>query len=246
MVDKTEVPQGLELDLDKLTGNVEVQLDDDPDGRDLERIDREGGIEPQYHFENLVEYLTPQSLNELAQDVIEGVDSDKESRQDYIMNLRRSWDNLGLQLEELSEPFEGACSAHHPIIIESAVKFQSKASNELYPAAGPVKTDILGTPTPQKEKKAKRIKDFLNWQITQRIPEYVPDGEKMLLYLCLAGTAIRKVEYLVEEDRPTVTYIPIENFIISDFCSRIEDAYRYTEVIQLNDYQVWQKSSTGE
>lgn len=232
--DKESRPHGLTVPFDQGSpaGIIEVDISDDQEEQRFREIEELGTIEPESHFENLVRYISPRNLRELGSDVIEGYEADDEARQEYLQNIRRGLSNLGLEYEELQYPFKGACSASHPIIVESAVKFQSKASNELFPAGGPVKSQIMGDITPDKEKQATRVKNFLNWNITSpdRMHEYVPDGEKLLFYLALVGTGIRKVEYLAREDRPCVRYIPIDDFVVADNCNRLADAYRYTEV----------------
>jgi len=113
-------------------------------------------------YANLADDLDDSILEEIASDVYNNYESDKNSRQEWESMFERGFDLLGLKIQETSEPFEGACTAVHPLLVESAVKFQSKASQELFPSAGPVKTQILGKSNPQREKQANRVKNFMN------------------------------------------------------------------------------------
>ena len=124
------------------------------------------------HYDNLVSTLDEETLQEIGATVYEKYEADKESRGEWEQTFERGFDLLGLKLKETSEPFEGACTAVHPLLIESAVKFQSKASQELFPAGGPVMAQIIGTETEQKQQQASRVKQFMIFQLTEMMPEY--------------------------------------------------------------------------
>ena len=136
-------------------------------------------------FRNLVEDLDDSTLDDVANQVYDNFTADKDSRADWESMFERGFDLLGLKLEDTSEPFEGACTAVHPVLIESAVKFQSKATQELFPASGPVKTQIIGNVDIEKEEQAKRVKEFMNYQVTEQMPEYFDEFERMLFHLPL-------------------------------------------------------------
>ena len=123
------------------------------------------------HSDNLAVHMDERELEEIAQQVSQKYQDDKDSRQDWEQMFEKGFELLGLKLQETSEPFEGACTAVHPLIIENAVKFQSKASQELFPPKGPVKTQIIGKTTPEKEAQAKRVKEFMNYEISEMRPE---------------------------------------------------------------------------
>ena len=135
---------------------------------------------------------------------------------------------LGIKIEEKNEPFEGACSAQHPLLMESAVKFQSKASAELLPADGPVRTKILGEVTPEKEDKANRVKKHMNWQITEKMTEFFVDSEKMLLAIPIIGSGFKKTYYDSSLERPVSEYVPMDQFIVPHNASDLERTPRYT------------------
>jgi hypothetical protein len=170
-------------------------------------------------------------LKDIAFDVIENFQSDKESRGEWDSMFERGFDLLGLKLEDATEPFEGACTAVHPLLIESAVKFQSKASQELFPSGGPVKAQILGSQTVEKQEQANRVQNFMNYQLTEQMPEYFDEFERMLFHLPLIGSAIKKVYYDAGLERPVSEFVPIDQFYVSYYASNLRKADRYTHVI---------------
>jgi len=182
-------------------------------------------------YSNLVEKLDDDELSKIAEDVYNNYDSDKNSRQEWESMFERGFDLLGLKLQEGSEPFEGACTAVHPLLIESAVKFQSKASQELFPSGGPVKTQILGKSTPERELQSNRVKNFMNYQLTEQMPEYFDEFERMLFHLPLIGSAFKKVYYDANLKRPVSEFVPIDQFYVSYYASNLRKADRYTHVI---------------
>ncbi len=182
-------------------------------------------------YANLAENLDDHVLEEIADDVYRNYDADKNSRQEWESMFERGFDLLGLKIQETSEPFDGACTAVHPLLVESAVKFQSKASQELFPSAGPIKTQILGKSTPKREMQANRVKNFMNYQLTEQMPEYFDEFEKMLFHLPLIGSAFKKVYYDANLKRPVSEFVPIDQFYVSYYSSNLSKADRYTHVI---------------
>ena len=134
----------------------------------------EEGIEEEVtakeYYSNLAETLDDEILNDIASTVIDNFQADRDSRGEWDSMFERGFDLLGLKLEDTTEPFEGACTAVHPLLIESAVKFQSKASQELFPVGGPVKAQILGTQSLDKQEQANRVQNFMNYQLTEQMP----------------------------------------------------------------------------
>jgi len=182
-------------------------------------------------YGNLAEKLDDDELSQIAEDVYNNYDADKSSRSDWESMFERGFDLLGLKIQDSSEPFEGACTAVHPLLIESAVKFQSKASQELFPSAGPVKTQILGKSNPEREMQANRVKNFMNYQLTEQMPEYFDEFERMLFHLPLIGSAFKKVYYDANLKRPVSEFVPIDQFYVSYYASNLRKADRYTHVI---------------
>ena len=182
-------------------------------------------------YGDLAETLEESDLFEIATDVINDFQADKDSRGEWESMFERGFDLLGLKLEPGSEPFEGACTAVHPLLIESAVKFQSKASGELFPSGGPVKANILGKITPEKETQANRVQNFMNYQVTEQMPEYFDEFERMLFHLPLIGSAFKKIYYSSTLKRPVSEFVPIDQFYVSYYATDLRNADRYTHVI---------------
>jgi hypothetical protein len=160
-----------------------------------ENVEMEASEEISEWYGNLADTMEEGELDDIAQNVIDNYEADKDSRSEWESMFERGFDLLGLKLEQGSEPFEGACTAVHPLLIESAVKFQSKASNELFPSKGPVKAQILGKTTAEKELQANRVENFMNYQLTEQMPEYFDEFERMLFHLPLIGSAFKKLYY---------------------------------------------------
>jgi hypothetical protein len=156
-----------------------------------ENVEMEASEEISEWYGNLADTMEEGELDDIAQNVIDNYEADKDSRSEWESMFERGFDLLGLKLEQGSEPFEGACTAVHPLLIESAVKFQSKASNELFPSKGPVKAQILGKTTAEKELQANRVENFMNYQLTEQMPEYFDEFERMLFHLPLISNADR-------------------------------------------------------
>ena len=182
-------------------------------------------------YSNIVDTLEDDQIAQIANDVVDSYTSDKDSRQEWESMFERGFDLLGLKIEEASEPFEGACTAVHPMLIESAVKFQSKAIQEMFPPNGPVKAHILGKSTPEREDQANRVQEFMNYQTTEQMPEYFDEFERMLFHLPLIGSAFKKVYYDATLKRPVSEFVPIDQFYVSYYASNLHKADRYTHVI---------------
>jgi len=189
-------------------------------------------------YGDLCDTLEEEELREISADVIENYQADKDSRGEWESMFERGFDLLGLKLEPGSEPFEGACTAVHPLLIESAVKFQSKASGELFPSKGPVKANILGKITPEKETQANRVQNFMNYQLTEQMPEYFDEFERMLFHLPLIGSAFKKIYYSSTLKRPVSEFIPIDQFYVSYYATDLRNADRYTHVIYRSPVEI--------
>ena len=196
-------------------------------------------------YRNLVDDLDEDVLDDIAIKVHENFTSDKESRAEWESMFERGFDLLGLKLEETSEPFEGACTAVHPVLIESAVKFQSKATQELFPAAGPVKSQIIGEVTEEKEDQAQRVKQFMNYQITDQMPEYFDEFERMLFHLPLIGSAFKKIYFDSNLNRPVSEFVPIDQFYVSYYATDLRRADRYTHVIYRSEVEMKRDIASG-
>jgi len=196
-------------------------------------------------FGNMVEELDDEDLTDIANTVIENFEADRDSRQEWESMFEKGFDLLGLKLEHGSEPFEGACTAVHPLLIESAVKFQSKASNELFPSSGPVKTQIIGQATQEKELQANRVQNFMNYQLTEQMPEYFDEFERMLFHLPLIGSAFKKMYYDATVKRPKSEFIPIDQFYVSYYATDLGNADRYTHLIYRSPVEIQRDIRAG-
>ena len=183
------------------------------------------------HFANLAEYLGDEELSDIAERVIEGFEADKDSRSEWDETLTRGLDLLGLKFEETGTAFDGSCAATHPLIIESAVKFQSKASQEILPANGPVRTQIIGDPDSQIVQQSNRVRRFMNYELTEMMPEYFDEMERMLFHLPIVGSAIVKMYYDGGLERPTAEHVPIDQFYVNYSATDLRRADRYTHII---------------
>ena len=231
LVGGTSMPQP-EIDESELEIEIE-DPDDEMAGIDAIAVEDELALQAAQddHYANLAELINPEDLADISADVIDSYQADKESREEWESTFERGFDLLGLKLQETTEPFEGSCTAVSPLIIEAAVKFQSKASIELFPSGGPVRTQIVGNADQEREDQATRVQDFMNYQFTEQISEYFDEFEKMLFHLPLIGSAFKKMYYDPTLRRPCSEFIPIDQFYVSYYASDIQKAERYTQVI---------------
>jgi hypothetical protein len=181
---------------------------------------------------NLAEYLDEKQLKEIAGDLEEAIDADTSARRDWADSYVAGLDVLGMKYEARTEPWENACGVYSNVLAEAAIRFQAEAMSETFPAAGPVKTKILGESTKDKEDAALRVKTDMNYELTEVMVEYRPEHERLLYSLGLAGSAFKKVYYDPNMGRQTALYIPAEDVIVPYGASNIESAERVTHVMR--------------
>ena len=192
-------------------------------------IDLEPGAEEEGEFdENLAEILPESVLQSLSSDLIGDYDADCNSRRDWLDTYSKGLELLGLKPEERMEPWAGACGVTHPLLMESAVRFQADLIVETFPAAGPVKTVIIGKETPEKKAAAVRVADDMNFRLTEEMKEYRPEHERMLFSLALAGNAFKKVYFDPALNRQTALFIPAEDIVVPYGASSLDNAERVT------------------
>ena len=233
-----QTPENVNFEVDPTTGEIEVDFNFDPD---LQEED-DGTAE---FYGNLAEVLDEDTLSSIGHEVYENFEADKGSRAEWESMFERGFDLLGLKLEETSEPFEGAATAVHPLLIESAVKFQSRASQELFPASGPVKAQVLGDITESRQRQANRVQNFMNYQLTEQMPEYFDEFERMLFHLPLIGSAFKKVYYDASVERPVSEFIPIDQFYVSYYATDLRRADRYTHVLYRSPVEMARQINAG-
>jgi len=181
---------------------------------------------------NLAEDLDEGALTELSGDLIGEYDADINSRKDWLTTYVDGLELLGLKVEDRTEPWPGACNVYHPLMTEALVKFQAETMMETFPAAGPVKTVIIGKQTKEKEDAAERVKDDMNYQLTDMMPEYRPEHERMLWGLGLAGNAFKKVYYDPSLERQVSMYVTAEDIVVPYGASNLETSERVTHVMR--------------
>jgi hypothetical protein len=181
---------------------------------------------------NLAEFIDDGQLSELAADLLSDFDDDILSRKDWMEAYVKGLKLLGLKREEKTEPWNGACGVFHPMLTEAVVRFQSEAIVETFPAAGPVKTQIMGAIDQLKEDAAARVRDDMNYKLTEEMVEYRPEHEKMLWALPLAGSAFKKVYYDPALGRQVAMFIPAEDIVVPYGASSLETAERVTHVMR--------------
>ena len=183
---------------------------------------------------NLAEELSEQTLASIAGDLVGDYDADIASRKDWIQTYVDGLELLGLKIEERTEPWEGACGVYHPLLSEAIVKFQAETMMSIFPAAGPVKTLIIGKETPEKKAAAERVKEDMNYQLTDVMQEYRPETERMLWGLGLAGNAFKKIYFDPSLNRQVAMYVPAEDIVVPYGASSLEASPRVTHVMRKN------------
>jgi hypothetical protein len=225
-------PEGLES-LDDGEG-LEIVLTEDSELGDTQ----EEPEEPIGFNENLVEHLDPAVVQELVSDIISDFDDDISSRKDWIKAYVDGLELLGLKIEERMDPWPGACGVYHPLLSESLVKFQAETIMEIFPASGPVKTEIIGKETPEKKDAAARVEADMNYRLTDEMTEYRPETERLLWGLGLSGNAFRKVYFDPGLNRQTAIFVPAEDVVVPYGASNIETAPRVTHVMRKTENEV--------
>jgi hypothetical protein len=212
---------------------VEIGIDGEP----ILRIEEAEEDEERFD-ENLAKVISEASLQTLASELTSDFEDDVGSRKDWIQTYVDGLELLGLKIEERSEPWEGACGVYHPLLSEALVKFQAETMMETMPAAGPVKTQIIGKETPEKKDAAERVQNDMNYQITDVMKEYRPEHERMLWGLGLAGNAFKKVYFDPSLGRQVSMYVPAEDVVVPYGASSLEAAERVTHVMRKTENDV--------
>jgi hypothetical protein len=194
---------------------------------------------------NLAEELDEKYLGELASDLLEDFSTDVNSRKDWLETYVDGLELLGLKIEERTEPWEGACAVYHPLLSEALVKFQAETMMETFPAAGPVKTSIIGKETPECVEAAQRVQENMNYQLMDKMPEYRPEHERMLWGLGLAGNAFKKVYYDPALERQVSLFVPAEDMVVPYGASNLETAERITHVMRKTKQEIHNLQEMG-
>jgi len=195
--------------------------------------------------DNLVDYMDDNELQSLANDLVNDFTKDIGDRKDWIQTYIDGLKLLGLKYEERTEPWNGACGVFHPMLTESVVRFQSEAIMETFPAMGPVKTQIVGAVDKMIEEAANRVREDMNYQLTEVMQEYRPEHEKLLWSLPLAGSAFKKVYYDPNRGRQVAVFVPAEDIVVPYGASNLETAERVTHVMRRTENEVRKLQKAG-
>ena len=234
-------PQGLDSLMDEAP-DIEIEVENPEsmsigiDGMEIELApDREMADD----FDaNLAESMSEQELQSLASELLGDFDADIASRKDWMQTYVDGLELLGMKIEERSEPWEGACGVYHPLLSEALVKFQSETMMSTFPAAGPVKTQIVGKETPEKKEAAVRVQDDMNYQLTDVMQEFRPEHERMLWGLGLSGNAFKKIYYDPHLGRQVSIYVPSDDLVVPYGASNLEAAERVTHVMRKTENEL--------
>jgi hypothetical protein len=236
-------PQGIESMIEDL-GEPDIEIEiEDPESVTLKmgdlEIEFEPGEESSEDFNaNLAEHISAEELSLIASDLIGDYDEDVASRKDWIQTYVDGLELLGMKLEERAEPWEGASGVYHPLLSEALVKFQAETMMSTFPAAGPVKTQIIGKETTEKKESAKRVQLDMNYQLTDVMQEYRPEHERMLWGLGLSGNAFKKVYFDPNLDRQVSVFVPSEDIVVPYGASDLESAERVTHVMRKTENEL--------
>jgi len=257
-----------QLDMEDLAAEVELELpgsmDDNvvsfegvAEGMDIEMIpDEDGGVtidfDPQDQrgkgddfYMNLAEEIPDRELSRIAGELMSEFDSNKSGRQEWEDAYANGLELLGFSYEERAQPFRGASGVTHPLLAEAATQFQAQAFNELLPASGPVRTAVLGAETREKEQQAIRVKQFMNYYITNVMEEYTPELDQMLFFLPLAGSTFKKVYYDETKGRAVSKFVPAEHLVVPYETSDLESCPNITQVLRMSLNDLRKKQVSG-
>jgi len=232
-----QAPQGLDT-LSELPG-IEIEMEPEIEITELEIAIGPEALEGGDEFDsNLADYLDESALEELASELASDFDDDIGSRKDWMQTYVDGLELLGMKIEERTEPWEGACGVYHPLLSEALVKFQAETMMSSFPAAGPVKTQIIGKETPEKKESAVRVQEDMNYQLTDVMTEFRPEHERMLWGLGLSGNAFKKVYYDPHIERQISLFVPAEDLVVPYGASNLETAERVTHVMRKTENEL--------
>ncbi len=228
---------------DALEDEAEIEIEVvNPDAVSIEDEDggmtiiMDQGIQEQLvgpsHDTNLADFLDDGDLQRLGSELVDQFNADRESRKEWAKTYVKGLDLLGINIEDRDQPWPGACGVIHPVLLESVIRFQAQAITEIFPASGPVRTQIMGVIDDEKAKQASRVETEMNYMTTEVMTEYRDETEQMLFKLPLAGSAFKKVYYDPLLERPVAMLVPAEDFVVSYGAADLATADRYTHVMK--------------
>ena len=242
-----EIVEASQENIEEAQGAQDVQVTQEEDGGatisfDPEAINQPGTNE---HFDNLADLLPEEVLGRLGSELYENYMQYKASRKDWEDAYTKGLDLLGFKYETRSQPFSNASGATHPVLAEAVTQFQALAYKELLPANGPVRTQILGMPTPAKEQQSQRVKDFMNYQIMEKMTDYEPDFDSLLFHLPLAGSAFKKVYYDEAAQMACSKFVPADDLIVPYTATSLDDAESIIHRVQISENELRKQQVAG-
>ncbi len=248
------VPSDVEIEEEQL----EKQQELDEQGQPIEIQENEdGSVDINYdpavasvegaenHYTNIADHLPDDVLGRLSNELFQNYTDYKNSRKDWESSYRQGLDLLGFKYENRTEPFSGASGATHPVLAEAVTQFQALAYKELLPADGPVRTQILGLTTPEKQQQSQRVKDFMNYQLMDQMKEYEPEFDQMLFYLPLAGSSFKKVYYDEVMQRAVSKFVPADDLIVPYTATSLDDAEAIIHRIRISENELRKQQVAG-
>jgi hypothetical protein len=235
-------PMGLSDLAEQPEIEIELELEPSEEGEELNA--ETVGTADEFDA-NLAEFMDDKDLSALGEELVGDFDKDTGDRRDWIQTYVDGLKLLGLKYEDRTEPWQGACGVFHPMLTESVVRFQSESMMETFPAMGPVKTQIVGAIDVMREEAAARVREDMNYQLTEVMTEYRSEHEKMLWSLPLAGSAFKKVYYDPSKGRQVATFIPAEDIVVPYGASNIEDSERVTHVMRKTENEMKKLQHAG-
>jgi len=241
-------PFGLDAAMED-SNEIEIEIEDpesvaiSTDG--VEIIFEAEREQPEDHDANLAEYIDDRELSTIASDLLDDFETDQSSRKEWVDTYVDGLKLLGMKYEDRTEPWPGACGVFYPLLSEAAVRFQAESIMETFPASGPVKTQIVGKLTKDKEDAAERVKDDMNWRLTEQMPEYRPEHEKMLWSLSLAGSAFKKVYYDPALGRQVSMFVPAEDIVVPYGASDLRSSPRIAQIMRKTKNEVKKLQHAG-
>ena len=242
-----EIAEASQANIEEAQGSQDVEVTQEEDGGatisfDPEAINQPGTNE---HFDNLADLLPEEVLGRLGSDLYENYTQYKASRKDWEDGYTKGLDLLGFKYQTRSQPFTNASGATHPVLAEAVTQFQAHAYKELLPATGPVHTQIMGVVNKQKEDQATRVKNFMNYQLMNKMKEYEPEFDQLLFYLPLSGSAFKKVYYDELLDRAVSKFVPADDLIVPYTATSLEDAEAIVHVLKISENDLRKKQVSG-
>ena len=242
-----EIVEASQENIEEQVGPEDIQVTQEEDGGATISFDPEAVNQPgtNEHFDNLADLLPDEVLGSLGSELYENYMQYKASRKDWEDGYTKGLDLLGFKYETRSQPFTNASGATHPVLAEAVTQFQAHAYKELLPAAGPVHTQIMGVINKQKEDQATRVKNFMNYQLMNKMKEYEPEFDQLLFYLPLSGSAFKKVYYDELLDRAVSKFVPADDLIVPYTATSLEDADAVVHVLKISENDLRKKQVSG-